>query len=85
MSKLDLMIDKLNTKLKIYFNAENTGHSTDHLNRVLKYALFLQKHESGDEIVIGVSAFVHDVHRIMTAESGKYISPKDSIPKLKNL
>ena len=48
MSKLDLMIDKLNTKLKIYFNAENIGHSTDHLNRVLKYALFLQKHEGGD-------------------------------------
>ena len=83
MSKLDNIIDKLSKKIKTYFSEENTGHNIDHLNRVLKYALYLQKNEGGDEIVIGVSAFIHDVHRIMTAECGKYVSPKESIPKVK--
>ena len=83
MNNLDAIIDILNKKIKIYFRGENTGHNIDHLNRVLKYALYLQKYEGGDKIVIGVSAFIHDVHRIMSAESCKYVSPKDSIPKVK--
>lgn len=83
MNNLENIIERLNEKIKTYFREENTGHNIDHLNRVLKYALYLQKYEGGDEIVIGVSAFIHDVHRIMTAECRKYVSPKDSIPKVK--
>ena len=83
MGQLDNFIDILSKKIKKYFKEENTGHNIDHLNRVLKYALYLQKNEGGDEIVIGISAFIHDVHRIMTAECGEYVSPKDSINKVK--
>lgn len=85
MNHLDSIIDKLYQKLKVYFKEENTGHNIDHLTRVLKYALYLQKYEGGDELVIAVSAYIHDVHRIMTAEYGRYVSPSESIPKVKEL
>ena len=31
----------------------------------------MEKYEGGDEIVVGISAFLHDVHRIMQNETGK--------------
>lgn len=83
MNKIDLLIDKLSEKIKRYFKEENTGHNIDHLTRVMNYALYLQKQEGGDEVVVAVSAFIHDVHRIMTAEQGRYVSPKESLPKVK--
>lgn len=83
MHNLKEIINNLQVKLEIYFSGENTGHNIDHLKRVLSYALFLQKTEGGDEIVIGVSAFIHDIHRIMTQEYKRYVSPKESLPKVK--
>lgn len=82
MKKIDCLINNLRGKIKAYFSEENTGHNIDHLTRVMNYALYLQKIEGGDEIVIGISAYIHDIHRIMTAESGKYVSPKESLSKV---
>ena len=39
----------------------------------MNIALYLQEKEVGDRIIIGISAFLHDVHRIMQNESGKFM------------
>ena len=76
---VDSLIDKLREKVSEYFSSDASGHSIDHLERVLKYALYLQSKEGGDVIVIAIAAFVHDVHRIMSTEKKCFVSPKDSL------
>ena len=41
--------------------------------------------EGGDRIVIGIAAFLHDVHRIMQNEMGTFVSPKDSLETIKKI
>ncbi len=67
------------------FSQDSSGHDFNHLERTMNIALLLQKYEGGDKIVIGISAFLHDIHRIMQNESGKFVSPKDSLEKVKDI
>ena len=83
MDGLEQIINKLRVKVKDYFDKDASGHNIDHLERTLKYALYLQSKEGGDRIVVGISAFIHDIHRIMGAEQHKFVSPKDSLPVVK--
>ena len=77
---MEELIKELRNKVENYFQKDATGHSTDHLERVLNYALFLQFKEGGDRDVVAVSAFIHDIHRIMGSERHAYVSPKESLP-----
>ncbi len=67
------------------FSQDFSGHDISHLERTMNIALLLNKYEGGDRIVIGISAFLHDIHRIMQNESGKFVSPKDSLIKVKEI
>ena len=60
---------------------DSSGHDISHLIRTMNIALNLCKKENGDELIVGISAFMHDIHRIMQNETGKFVSPKDSLPK----
>ena len=51
----------------------------------MKLALHIQETEGGDRIIIGISAFLHDIHRILQNETGKFVSPKDSINEVRNI
>lgn len=52
----------------------------------MKLALHLQEKEGGDRIVIGIAAFLHDIHRVMQNENGgKFVPPEDSIPRIKEI
>ena len=83
------MIEKYIEELKPYvmelFKDDSSGHDMSHLIRTMNTALYLQEKEGGDRLIIGIAAFLHDIHRIMQNESGKFVSPKDSIPKIKNI
>ncbi len=83
MNKLDEIIDKLRNKVNNFFSKDSTGHGIDHLERTLKYALYLGEKEGGDLLVIGISAFIHDIHRIMSIEEKRYVSPKESLSVVK--
>ena len=85
MDRVNELIESLRVKVSEYFSSDASGHSIDHLERVLKYALYLQSKEGGDIVVIAIASFVHDVHRIMQNETGKFVSPKDSLPKVKEI
>ena len=83
------MLEEYIEQLKPYvielFKSDSSGHDISHLIRTMKTALYIQEKEGGDRIIVGISAFLHDIHRIMQNESGKFVSPKDSIPKVKDI
>lgn len=85
MDTLETYLQKLDRKIKEMFSSESSGHDIHHLHRVLSLALHLQEKEGGDRLVIGVSALLHDVHRLMEKESGVYCPPVDSLPTVEKL
>lgn len=82
---LENFINLLRPEVKAIFAKDSSGHDISHLERTMNNALFLQKYEGGDELVIGVSAFLHDVHRVLQNKKGKYCTPKESLPIIEEL
>ena len=76
-------MEALEKKLRLMFQSEATGHDIFHLKRVTALALRIQEKEGGDQLVVAVSAFLHDIHRIIQKETGQYCTPKDSLPKVR--
>ena len=83
------MIEKYIEELRPYvielFGKDSSGHDITHLERTKEVALYISKREGGDEIIVGISSFLHDVHRIMQNETGSYVSPKNSLPKVREI
>jgi uncharacterized protein len=83
------MLEKYISELKPFvmelFKDDSSGHDISHLTRTMNTALYLQEKEGGDRIIIGISAFLHDIHRLMQNETGVFVSPRDSIPKVKSM
>ncbi len=82
---LENYIELLEREVSARFSSENTGHDIYHLKRVYNLALHIQQKEGGDRLVIGVAAFLHDIHRIIEKETGKFCPPKDSLPTVSGL
>lgn len=82
---LENYIEKLKPYVIDLFKRDSSGHDISHLIRTMNTALYLQEKEGEDRIIIGIAAFLHDVHRIMQNESGKFVSPKDSLEKVKEI
>lgn len=62
---LEKYIEDLRPLVFELFKKDSSGHDISHLERTMNTALYLQSKEGGDRIVIGIAAFLHDVHRIM--------------------
>ena len=82
---IEVYKDKLDRLLTEIFKSEGGGHDIYHLDRVFNLALHLQQKEGGDRLIIGASAFLHDVHRLMQNETGEYVEPKDSLDNVREL
>lgn len=82
---LEEYIKKIRPFVIELFKNDSSGHDISHLERTMNIALYLQEKEGGDRIIIGISAFLHDVHRIMQNESGKFVLPKESINKVRDI
>ncbi len=82
---MDTIINQLEKEVRALFSEESSGHDIYHLKRVLNSALTIQEKEGGDRLIIAISAFLHDIHRIIQKETGKFCSPKDSLPKIKEI
>ena len=80
---LEEYIEKLRPFVIELFKNDSTGHDISHLERTMKTAVYLCEKEGGDRIIVGISAFLHDVHRIMQNETGDFVSPKDSLDTVK--
>lgn len=82
---LEEFIEKLKPIVIELFKNDSSGHDIGHLERVMRLALQIQETEGGDRLIIGISAFLHDVHRIMQNQTGKFVQPKDSINEIKRI
>ena len=67
------------------FKDDSSGHDISHLERTMNLALNIQEFEGGDRIVIGIAAFLHDIHRLMQNQLGYFVSPKDSLGKVEEI
>jgi uncharacterized protein len=79
------IIQNLKSKIRELFKDEKTGHDISHLERVFENAMQIQKNEGGDFYVVGVAALVHDIHRLMSNEAGKFVFPEESIDTVREL
>lgn len=70
---LEEYIEKLRPIVLELFSKESSGHDIGHLERTMNLALYLQEKEGGDRVIIGISAFLHDVHRIMQKKRGVFV------------
>ncbi|MBU1974808.1 MAG: HD domain-containing protein [Nanoarchaeota archaeon] len=82
---MEQIIKQLEDEIKTRFHKESSGHDMYHLKRVLNNAMTIQEKEGGDRLIIAVSAFLHDIHRIIQQETGKFCSPKDSLVQVKEI
>ena len=78
-------IKKIKPFVEEYFKDDEAGHDIGHLERTVKNALYMCEKEGGDPIIVGVSAYLHDIHRIMQNKEGKFISPKESLPIVRDV
>lgn len=78
-------LSQIENKVAEIFSEDSSGHDVSHLKRVMNIALKLQEKEGGNRVIIGLSAYLHDIHRIMQNQIGKYVSPAASIPKVKEI
>jgi len=51
-------------EVKQLFAAAESAHDFDHVMRVYHNALYIQKKEGGDKVVIGAAALLHDLHHL---------------------
>ena len=82
---LEQYIEKIRPYVFELFKNDKTTHDITHLERTMRNALKIQESEGGDRLIIGISAFLHDVHRIMQNETGIFVPPRDSIKKVKEI
>lgn len=82
---LEEYISLLRQKIKELFENELSGHDIWHLERTMDLALFIQEHEGGDRMVVGVAAFLHDIHRSIQKQTGRYCPPEDSLSLVEKL
>lgn len=78
-------INKLRPNIENILKNNANSHDINHLTRVMKLALYIQTKEGGDRLIIAISAFLHDIHRVLQYKENKYISPRDSLPMVKEL
>ena len=76
---LEVYIEKLMPIIKEMCKDTTGCHDLNHFLRTMKLALYLQSKEGGDEIIIGISSFLHDVHRLIQSKTKKYVTPKESL------
>lgn len=83
------MLEKYIQIIKPYiidlFKDDSSGHDISHLIRTMNIAINICDKENGNKLIVGISAFMHDIHRIMQNETGKFVSPKESLSKVREI
>lgn len=82
---LEKHLERLRPLIRDLFEKDSSGHDASHLERTMAAALYLQEHEGGDRTVIGIAALLHDVHRIMEHDAGRFVSPAESIGPIRGI
>jgi uncharacterized protein len=81
----DLVIDKTRNYVKEVLSKDSSGHDYWHAHRVSNLAKKIGEKERANLYIVELSALLHDTHRIIQRQTGKFCSPKDSLPKVKEI
>lgn len=84
MKNFSKTFEKVEEQVKELFKIDSS-HDFYHLEKTMKLAIKIQKIEGGDKIVIVLASFLHDIHRIINVQTGKYCSPEASLPKVREI
>lgn len=84
-SNVKKYIDRIRPFILPLFQKDASGHDIGHLERTMETALYIQEKEGGDRIIIGISAYLHDLHRLMQNGNGCYVEPKQSLKTIENI
>lgn len=82
---LEKYIDIIKPYIIELFDNDFSGHDISHLVRTMNIALKICEKENGDKLIVGISAFMHDIHRALQNESGSFVLPEDSIPTVRSI
>lgn len=82
---LEKYIDIIKPYIIELFEEDSSGHDISHLTRTMNIAINICDKENGDKLIVGIAAFMHDIHRIMQKTSGEFVSPKDSLEKVREI
>lgn len=82
---LEKYIEIIKPDIHNLFKNDSSGHDISHLTRTMNLAINICEKEKGDKLIVGLAAFMHDIHRMMQNETGKFVSPKDSLPKVREI
>jgi len=69
-------------QLESLFGSESSGHDITHLIRVRNLAEHISAKEGGDRRVIILASLLHDMHRLIQSQSGKFCPPAESISQV---
>lgn len=83
---LEKYLNEIEPQVIELFKNDSTGHDLNHLKRTMNLALYIAKREGGDELIVGISAFLHDIHRILSnSKEFHYVTPEESIPTIRKI
>ena len=85
MKTVETYLEELRPIVAEMFKVDSGGHDLSHLERTAKAALYIQQYEGGDRVVIGIASFLHDVHRIMEVNLGRFVSPEESLDPIREV
>ena len=84
--KAEYYIEQLKPIVIKYFDDDRSGHDDEHLTRTMQIALHIcKKEKKGNEVIIAIAAYLHDVHRLMQTKLKRYVSPLESLPEVEKI
>lgn len=82
---LEKYIEIVKPEVTKLFENETSGHDMLHLTRTMNLALSICEKENGDKLIVGLAAYMHDVHRLMENKENRRVKPIESIPIIRDI
>lgn len=82
---LDERMEVLRPQVEAMFAKDSSGHDVSHLERTKNTAIYLAQKEGGDVLVCALGSYLHDIHRAMEIEVGRFVTPLESLGLVRKL
>ena len=82
---VDKYIEIIKPRIEKLFAEDSSGHDIGHLERVRDLAIRIARAEGGNELVVGLAGYMHDIHRLLQSQYGHYVSPAQTLPMVRDI
>jgi uncharacterized protein len=75
---MEEQLTRVRNEVKQILSYDGSGHNIDHIERVYSLSMYIASKEGGDKLIIGLSAYLHDVddEKLPHTIKGEYIHAK---------